>query len=439
MKKQGASLAMTISLAASALAVASISIGRVEAFSIGTTSARTNGLSTTLESGYGKRIDVTASRKRNLVTLSNQNQDNTEMDHEIDSTSTSGDNIDRQTNNPVQTLLVAAAVTAATLDPSSANADATTTTELDLVSPGMAVIETKIADSNKLFQSTETTLNELVDTMVLNSKNRNQLGDSLKRIQADIKGEISSVEAWKEVTKILQDYGIDLQKETSIVVRPPADLKRAIEDVATKRINVLVNGEIVQIDLEYNKGTNTKQNVEDGKPIQPDDEWVLRIKGYKGFDPNALPKPQSKSNSLLFGYERKPPPLWLRQWDNYWNAPLADSNPFHNLAKTHGDAIVIGGTTAIALSYAVSYAYYLDQIEQEELAAQKKKEEIAAKKKKAAAAAKKKKEDDAKKEEAPKKKGFFGRTKKDKDAPASTAAEKTETETESKEEEPNQL
>ena len=107
MKKQRAPLAIT--LAASALAVASV--GEVEAFSVGMTS----------HSNKANPIDVSSSRKRNIVRVYNQNNNNQDNEEQ----SSPSQNNHRQTN-PFGTFLVAAAVTAATLDPTTANAEAKT-------------------------------------------------------------------------------------------------------------------------------------------------------------------------------------------------------------------------------------------------------------------------------------------------------------------------
>ena len=417
---------------------------------------------TTTDSNTDTKLWRIGSRKRSLSKLhQHRNQhriyelgddDDCELidDERSNNNSNSNINSNRKSSNPVGNFLAAAAfVTATVLGQASstpAAQAATTTTPLDLVSPGTTIIETRTAsgDASKILRSTEHTLNSLRDTVLLNSKNRNALRDSFERIRSTIRTEVSSVEAWKEVINILKDYGVDLRAETTVVVRPPSDIKRAFGDATAsssssssttsskppKRVTLLVNGEIVQIELGYQKGQNTKQALEDGSPIQPDDEWVLRIRGFKGFDPTLPPiaknsKEETSSSlwsSSLFRYEpttNRQQPQWFRRWDAYWHAPLKDTNPFAGLTKTHGDVVLVGGSTAVALSYATSYAYYLDLNETENARALEKKEQAASKKKKkkeaAAAAASKKKKNE--KNTKPKKKGWLGGGSKKKQTP----------------------
>ncbi len=406
--KPNKTAALVLSLAALAL----VALSAVDAFSFGTTNAsRPNGARlTTLSTVHNTPLGPVGAnlnhQTRNLVRL-----------YETPSGSNESTNTQpAKRNNRFESLLVAAAFVTASLD--STSSVAAETKDLNLVSPGTPLIQTKTAsgDISKIVESTEQTLNSLADTALWNSGNRKQLSESVQRIQSNIKTELTSVQAWKEVVQILKDYGVDLQKETTVVVRPPSDVLRLLEDVTSKQFNVLINGEIVQIQLDYQKGVNTKEQLEAGEPVQPDDEWVLRIRGYKGFDPTApIVQPERPK------YERRRPE-WFRKINKYWQAPLQSENL---VVKTHGDVIVLGGTVTIALSYAASYAYYLDQIEQAEQEAKEKQAVLAEKKKKAAsaAAAKKKAEEKAKEEEQASKKGWLGRQPKPKPAPTEKKVE----------------
>ncbi len=417
--------AAALAMSALVFALAASSIGNAYAFSVDSTRfARPYPATAIVGTTNAFHGSNTNSRKRNLVRLH-------EMPDEIDE-------IDENTNaqrpmstrssssNPIQNLLVAAAFVTATLDPTNAafatdnNNNNNNNNDLNLVSPGTPTIYTKTnsGDLSKVIASTESTVNKVVDTALLNGSNRKQLTESVKRIQSSITTELTSVQAWKEVTQILKDYGVDLQKETTVLVRPPSDWKRTFEDATSSKINVLVNGEIMQIELEHIQNTNTKKSLEAGEPILPDDEWVLRVKGYKGFDPTA---PVKIDKPTLYSRQR---PEWFRKINSYWNAPLQSSNA---VVKTRGDVIVLGGAATITLSYALSYAYYVDQIEKEAAAAKEKQAAIAAKKKKQAAAKKKV----ASKDETPKK-GWLGKKKTEPKSKAKTApmeVDKPKTET----------
>jgi len=435
--KKAALVLTTTTFAALALLLLAFSCV-VDAFSFGKTATNPTrpNVATVTKTPLGRSIANTNQHlQRNLVRLyetpNNNSNDSDSDSDDINSSKNTPQPAKRNTH--FESLLVAAAFVTASLDTSGilvANAAAAATAQdLSLVSPGTPLIETKTAsgDMAKIVASTEHTLNSLADTALLNSGNRKQLTESVKRIQTNINTELTSVQAWKEVLRIIQDYGVDLQKETTVVVRPPADVLRLLDDVTSKQqFNVLINGEIVQLQLDYQKGINTKEQLEAGEPIQPDDEWVLRIRGYKGFDPTAPTVAQKEKNKAK--YERRRPE-WFRNLDKYWHAELPSNTPL----KTRGDVIVVGGTVTIALSYAASYAYYLDQIEQEESKAKEKQAQLAKKKKAAAAAAaaKKEAEEKANEEETASKKGWLGRKQKAK--PAEKKVEKTKKETTTKE------
>jgi len=384
----------------------------VDAFSFGITTPHNNAIRRpTAPMAIATRHD---SRKRNLYRLNNHHQhhyqrsDDDDDDEDLDDgfddcfdeeTNTTMERKQHPKNNPFANMLVAAAFVTATLDPIGAMAtdnshDVAAHKGLDLVSPGTTLIETKT--DPKLVQNTETTLNKLAKTTFLaNNKRKAELTDSVKRIKSTITTELTTVEAWKEVTKILQDYGVDLKKDTSVVVRPPADWRTTYDDfVLNKRVNVLLNGEIIQIQLEYQKGSNSKETMEN---VQPDDEWVLRIRGYKGYDPNAPILPMDNSRQPQ---QPRQTPEWYQKWDRYWNSPTTFGL---GIAKSNGDAIVLGGSTTVALSYAVSYAYYVDMNEKEDQKALEKQTQIKAKKEAAAAKIKAEKNDDTKEDDKTKK------------------------------------
>ncbi|OEU11404.1 hypothetical protein FRACYDRAFT_245903 [Fragilariopsis cylindrus CCMP1102] len=336
-------------------------------------------------------------------------------------------NSNSNNNNQWKSLLVAAAFVTASLGntggegvrvATAANA-ATTTTEsasssslaavektLDLVSPGTITIETSIFKNNnpsKVIQSTESIINDLVKTTLINKQNRIALSESVQKIKSSIVQEFNSVDAYQQVYNIIKMYGIDLKQDTNLMIRPPADYKRFYNDFITnQQINILINGEIIQFTAEHNTNINTDKPlavpVVDGSSagkssssttseIKPDDEWILRIRGYKGYDPNAVIQQLAlKQNPLLLSSSQTfNTPEWYRNFKNYWNSS-PQSLKGVPLVKTNGDVIVITGIAAIGISYAWSYAYYIERNEVAEVEAQNKKDQLKLKKTAAAAA-----------------------------------------------------
>mmetsp|Transcript_62737 Transcript_62737/g.127830 ORF Transcript_62737/g.127830 Transcript_62737/m.127830 type:complete len:657 (-) Transcript_62737:255-2225(-) len=306
---------------------------------------------------------------------SNSNSNKKRLDS---SASRTNSNRDGWTN-----LLVAAAFLTATVggggaDSFAARAAATpdinnnNNAPLDLVSPGTATIETKIVggDPSVLVRSTESTVTSLAKTAIFDKTNRVALTDSVKRIRSSVANEMNSVEAWRQVATILHDYGVDLTKETDVVVRPPADFRKMYDDlVAYRKLSLLVNGEILQMTLDYQKGSNDVAT----SVVQPDDEWVLRIRGYKGFDPTALNLALEQPSR----YDTNTP-QWYRDFHDYWTAPLSEDNVLKDVAGTNGGQIFLEGAAAVALSYAFSYAYYVELNEREAEEARLKQEQRAA-------------------------------------------------------------
>jgi len=335
---------------------------------------------------------MTTSDRKTIFPLHQQQEDDSNSENTPDSCNINNINnsIIQSNKDPWLNLLVAATfVVTATLgagaDGPTARAAEIPSNGLDLVSPGTATIEVNVrnGDREALIKSTQSAVTSLTKTALLDGENRAALTDSVQRLNSSVKTELTSVEAWQKVITIFNEYGVDLQQETDVVIRPPADLRRMYDDVVeNQQVNLLVNGEILQITTEYHKGSN--EALVEGETVnvavQPDDEWILRVRGYKGFDPTAL------NLALEPSRYHTNTPQWFREWNNYWNSPLSD-----NSGRTHGDVIVFEGATAIALSYAVSYAYHVSEIEKAEEEARQKQAnrvvEAAKKKKKAAAVA----------------------------------------------------
>ena len=322
--------------------------------------------------------------------------------------------------NAMTSLLVAAAFVTASLGPTMdvvanaaaapvAAADAANTPVLNLVSPGTLILEAPVLQKpQQLVAATESVVGKVIRTTYLNKTNRRELTHSVQTLQTTLNQELSSKEAWQQVYGLLKEYGAEVKLlntesgRTTFVLRPPADYKRTLEDAITnKQVNILVNNELVQLTLEYQHNTNTNPSNGGGggqtegassssSMIRPDDELILRVSGYKGYDPTAVASASSSSSKndvtsqdltkvlkrliLMDTASSRTTnrggsgPQWYQAVTNFWEAPIARSSSSSLLPSTTttGDVIVVSGLAAITIAYAWSYAYYKEQQEQSE-------------------------------------------------------------------------
>jgi hypothetical protein len=268
--------------------------------------------------------------------------------------------------------VVSSAVWGLPLSPSDGVANA-----LEL-SPGTTTLETTLSRKEIIDRST-TTVARLVQTLL---KDRDPLLQSVQKIQSVVGQELSS-DTWKEIRTIVVEFKQELSSSTTI--NPPTDWKRTLQDLKDGKINVIVNGEIINVSLERvedpkkmnGDGTATTTTTDGEAPVNdlrfvlPDDEWVLRVRGYKGVDPTAvatqvvIPKKTYSSSLPFIGF--------LDDWDS----PYPSEYLPEGVSKTYGDIWVFQGVLAISFIYAWSYAYYGGSIEQQENDAKAKKEAAA--------------------------------------------------------------
>ena len=169
----------------------------------------------------------------------------------------------RQWKQTVVNGLVAATIAATaaglplTLNPSPAMA-ATDPNVLQL-SKGAVVVQTT---SENLVKSTIDS-KSLLKTLFLN---RQELTSSLGRIQAAIAQELSQP-VWNEISKEILSVEGDLVN--LVKISPPSDVKETIRDIASGKLNLLVNGEVVNVAVVPNFG-------------EQEDDLVIAIKGFKG-------------------------------------------------------------------------------------------------------------------------------------------------------------
>lgn len=233
------------------------------------------------------------------------------------------------------------------------------------ISPGAATLETTLTQ-RQLINRSASAISRLVVTLL---KERGPIVESVRTIETVIARELSS-DTWREVRTVLADLQRELAATTEI--HPPADWKRTVQDLKDGKVNVIVNGEIVNVSLEKVVGTpatgagagngeNTPTTTDDLRLAMPDDEWVLRVRGYRGVNPAVvaahqvvLPRGSSSWFSPALG--------WLDDWDTpYPSQYLPDG-----VSKTYGDVWAFQGVLAVSFLYAWAYAYYGGQIEQQE-------------------------------------------------------------------------
>ena len=273
----------------------------------------------------------------------------------------------KQIQNAMGSLAVAGTILTSSLLPAPAQASVE-------LSEGAIIVQTSTKPGQSLLK-TEVEAKDLAGSVI---KNRKALKESLGRIAAVVKEELSSpvyTEIAKEILQIEADATPDLQ------VLPPRDPQQTLRDVSKGKLNLIVNGEIINLSIEKTSAAG-------------EDEIVIRAKGVKGVGPIAFSEPavtqvrtrlQDQIDAVLdFWYSPVPVPDAIAQ-------QLPD-----DFEIDAGTALVVGATAFVGGVYGVSYAYYLSEQEAEAKRAAENKAKLAAKKKaaQAKAAAKKKAEEE---------------------------------------------
>jgi hypothetical protein len=130
------------------------------------------------------------------------------------------------------------------------------------LSRGAFVIRTS-ADQGDALMKTQIDSKSLVKTLF---SNRKGLSESLGRIQKSVQQELKEP-VWLELQKELMDIEGDVAP--TIQFTPPADIQQAVKDFAQGKINLLLNGEIVNIAVEPSFS-------------EEEDDLVIKVKGFKG-------------------------------------------------------------------------------------------------------------------------------------------------------------
>ncbi|CAJ1939245.1 unnamed protein product [Cylindrotheca closterium] len=206
-------------------------------------------------------------------------------------------------------------------------------------------------------------------------KNRKELGASIGRIQQSIQNELqlkdsttagpTAAPIWTEIYQELLSIEGDVVPKVQIT--PPVDLAATVRDLRNGQLNLLVDGEIINVSVEPTFGKD-------------EDDLIIRIKGFKG---GMIPKATKEAPPPTAYYG--PIRSWLSRFDgfwSFWDSPTAlfgTDGPGFLSEISNGEVVISGATSAIVLSYVVAYSYYLQQIEEEAAEAAAKQAAIAEK------------------------------------------------------------
>jgi len=225
------------------------------------------------------------------------------------------------------------------------------------ISTGAVVINTSAKPGQSLLKA-EVDAKDLFTTVF---KNRKGLKQSVERIANVVKEELQGP-AWAEIVRQLLQTERDVAPE--IKVNPPSDYQQLAKDLASGRLNLIVNGELINLSIDETSTTDT-------------DELVIRAKGIKGV--KVMKPAQIIAKTRL--QEQ------IEGFDEFWNGEFTAVKLPDSVGKVTNGLIFGGGTVSVVIAvYALSYAYYIQQQEQAAKDAEEKRQVMA--KKKAAAAAK---------------------------------------------------
>lgn len=200
-----------------------------------------------------------------------------------------------------------------------------------------------------------------------------------------------------------------LSESDTVIVKPPKDVKGAINSALTKGdAQFIVNGEAVDVRVESVPGVIVVRVINPNIPRLPflrDGTAALKfVDEIVDEAPAQLEKAaeevQAIEKFLMWGAPQKAPITYKGSSLDFflsskflWNGETISLGALGDL--TNSEVVVLGVGTGVVGAYGASYSYYVSLKEEAEREAAEKKEKAAAKKK--AAAAKKKKDADEKK------------------------------------------
>jgi hypothetical protein len=234
--------------------------------------------------------------------------DNEKAHHELQidqalSTSTHSKMIMTRTSvvSGVAATMIAAAVSAPSMCLALPFPTASTTTTLATdsieISKGALVIQT----------ASESLLKSSIDSKSLLKAlftNRKEISASVRRIQSTVSSELQNP-AWKNILRELVEVEDDLAG--SVQVYPPEDIKVALQDLASGKLNLLVNGEIVNVVVDETFGKD-------------EDEIKVTIKGFKqGQVARTIPTFSEPKYGPIRTYFSRYEGFW-----SWWETPYPD-------------------------------------------------------------------------------------------------------------------
>ena len=169
------------------------------------------------------------------------------------------------------------------------------------ISRGAFIIQTATTktknDQSSSIVKTEIDSKRLIKTLFANRKD---LTASLGRIQSAVSKELSSEPVWMELQK--EVLNIEGDVSSAVKFTPPADWGQLVKDVTAGKVNLLLNGEIVNVSIEPNFS-------------ETEDDLVIRVKGFKGEGlPGTLYAVEEKSSGPAIGPIRAK----LEEYKAFW-------------------------------------------------------------------------------------------------------------------------
>ena len=194
--------------------------------------------------------------------------------------------------------------------PPSTTTTTTATTESIELSKGAFVIQTA---SENLLKSTIDSKSLLRALFT----NRKEISESVGRIRSAVSSELQNP-AWKNIFRELLEVEDDLAG--SVQVYPPQDIKVALQDLASGKLNLLVNGEIVNVVVDETFGKD-------------EDEIKVTIKGFKqGQVARTVPTFSEPRYGPIRTYFSRYEGFW-----SWWETPYPDQ-----VSSTYSSIRVIG-------------------------------------------------------------------------------------------------
>jgi len=280
----------------------------------------------------------------------------------------------------VAATIVAVAVSAPSTSlalPFPASTTTIASTESIELSKGAFVIQTA---SESLLKSTIDSKSLLKALFI----DRKELSESVGRIQTAVSSELQNP-AWKNILRELVEVEGDLAG--SVQLYPPQDIKVALQDLSSGKLNLLVNGEIVNVVIDESFGKD-------------EDEIKVTIKGFKqGQVARTVPTFSEPRYGPIRTYFSR-----YEGFLSWWETPYPDQvsstrrlgrevessccssiaiSPLHTnkyllpgMAATNGEILLTGAAGTIWLIYVSAYGFYQYEREQEILASREKKAKL---------------------------------------------------------------